>query len=96
MRKAIRDLRFSDGTVVPAGTILVAAASATHTDDNNYVNAHVFDPWRFYDARSGENGEPTKQQFASISVDYLPFGHGRHAWYVYPNCGTYDLSNDVC
>ena len=81
MRKALQDLRFSDGTVVPSGTLIVAAAMSTHMDEENYPNAEVFDPWRFSNMRE-EEGEITKHQFVSTSVDYVSFGHGKHAWYI--------------
>ena len=81
MRKAIRDLHFSDGTFVPAGTMLVAAAAAAHVDEENYTNAKVFDPWRFSNMREDDE-ESTKHQFVSTSIDYLSFGVGKHAWCV--------------
>ncbi|CAL1693826.1 unnamed protein product [Somion occarium] len=78
MRKAMKDIRFSNGLFIPAGTMIVAPAVAMHMDDENYTNADVFDPWRFSDLR-GEEGEITKHQFVSTSVDYIAFGHGKHA-----------------
>ena len=76
---ALKDVRFSDGTLIPANTMVVAAAAAMHMDEDYYVNAEVFDPWRFSNLRE-EKGESTKHHFVSTSVDYVPFGHGRHAW----------------
>ncbi|KAJ3488343.1 hypothetical protein NLI96_g2934 [Meripilus lineatus] len=78
MRKAKQDLTLSNGTFIPEGTICVAEALSTHTDENNYTNPDVFDPFRFSDMRE-EDGEGTKHQFVSTSTDYIPFGHGRHA-----------------
>ena len=78
MRLALKDLHFSDGTFIPRGTALVAAATATHMDEENYQNPELFSPWRFSDMR--EDGELTKHQFVSTSPDYVPFGHGKHAW----------------
>ena len=53
-------------------------------DDNNYNNAESFDPWRFVEKReSGEEGESVKHQFTNTSAEYLAFGFGKHAWYVY-------------
>lgn len=78
-RKAMQDVTFSNGTTIPAGTMVVAAATATHMDEGNYANATTFDPWRFSDMRE-EDGESLKHQFVSTSVEYVSFGHGKHAW----------------
>lgn len=81
-RKVLQPMTFSDGTVLPAGTTVSAASRAMHYDSKNYRDADVFSPWRFAELRENE-GEGTKHQMVSTSVDYTPFGHGRHAWYVY-------------
>jgi len=78
MRLARTPLTLSDGTYIPKGTVVAAAATPTHTDDENYTNPEVFDPFRFSDIR-GEDGQGTKHQFVHTSVDYLPFGHGKRA-----------------
>ncbi|KAH9929782.1 cytochrome P450 [Fomitopsis serialis] len=78
IRKAVVDLRLADGTVIPAGTLLGAAADATHCDDENYDDAGVFNPFRFSDMRQ-EESERIKHQFVSTSPEYVPFGHGKHA-----------------
>ena len=80
MRKALKDFTFSDGTFIPKGTSLVSPSESLHHDEEIYENAHSFDPFRFYNLRNLE-GENTKHHFASTSLDYLPFGHGKHAWY---------------
>ena len=79
MRMAMKDLTLSDGTFIPAKTIIVAPASPTHEDTDNYSNPLVFDPWRFSDMRA-EEGEGNKHQFVTTSTEYLVFGHGKHAW----------------
>ncbi|EMD42271.1 hypothetical protein CERSUDRAFT_110800 [Gelatoporia subvermispora B] len=76
-RIALRDLQLSDGTLVPAGALITAAASPTHNDDEYYPNAAEFDPFRFSKLR--EDGEGTKHQYVATSVDYIAFGHGKHA-----------------
>ena len=50
-----------------------------HYDEALYEDAETFDPWRFARMRESE-GESTKHQFVNTSVDYIPFGHGKHAW----------------
>ncbi|KAH9837371.1 cytochrome P450 [Rhodofomes roseus] len=78
IRKAMIDIRLADGTVIPAGTLVGAAADATHWDDDNYDDAGVFNPFRFSDMRADES-ERIKHQFVSTSPEYVPFGHGKHA-----------------
>ncbi|KAN0094344.1 Cytochrome P450 [Tylopilus felleus] len=76
-RKAVKDFTFSDGTFIPKGTSVAAAAWCLHLDDEYYDNPHVFDPFRFANMRDDEHD--TKHQFVSTSTEYLPFGHGKHA-----------------
>ncbi|KAI0828878.1 cytochrome P450 [Trametes gibbosa] len=77
-RKALKDITLHDGTVIPRGANVVAAADATHHDDSVYADADVFDPFRFSRLRE-QDGEATKHQFVNTSVDYISFGHGKHA-----------------
>jgi len=78
MRKTLQDTTLSDGTFLPAGTIVAGASSATHRDARSYENPDVFDPFRFADMRA-EDGANIKHQFVSTSPEYVPFGHGIHA-----------------
>ena len=77
-RKAVKDVTLSDGTRIPKGTLVAAAAVTAHSDDTRYTDPMVFDPFRFARMREGE-GEGTKHQMVHTSVEYMPFGHGRHA-----------------
>ncbi|CAL1702998.1 unnamed protein product [Somion occarium] len=77
-RRALRDFTFSDGTFIPKGEFVSAAAMPTHYDEEYYENPEVFNPWRFAEMRS-EDGEGTKHQMVSTSSEYIPFGHGKHA-----------------
>ena len=81
IRKVMKDVTLSDGTFLPKGTLVVAAAHSTHHDEANYADASAFDPFRFAKMREGE-GEGLKHQFVNTSLDYISFGHGRHAWCV--------------
>ena len=78
-RRALKDITLSDGTFIPQGSIFVAASASTHMDNQNYEDATVFNPWRFSDMREQEGGG-NRYQFVSTSVDFIPFGHGKHAW----------------
>lgn len=74
----MKDVTFSDGTYIPGGTIVAAVATSTHRDDQDYANADVFDPFRFWE----QEGEISKQHYVSTSPTNLGFGHGKHAWWV--------------
>lgn len=79
MRKTVKDVTMMDGTFIPKGTMVVTASDPAHFDENNYANASTFDPFRFSRMREGE-GQATKHQFVNTAVDFLVFGHGKHAW----------------
>ncbi|KAH9919404.1 cytochrome P450 [Fomitopsis serialis] len=78
MRKILQDTTLSDGTFLPAGTVVAGAASATHRDARSYENPDVFDPFRFSDMRN-EDDARIKHQFVSTSPEYVAFGGGKHA-----------------
>lgn len=78
-RKALEDFTFSDGTRVPAGTSVSASTTPTHYDGAYYEHPEVFNPWRFSDPKSADNGRK-KYGIVDISAGHLPFGFGRHAW----------------
>jgi len=78
LRKTMQDITFSDGTLIPAGTLVASASTATHRDARNYENPDVFDPFRFADMRM-EDGAGIKHQYVSSSPEYVAFGHGKHA-----------------
>jgi len=77
-RRAVKDYTFSDGTFVPKGTFLAAAARPVHRDGELYENGTEFNPWRFSDLRVKE-GESLKYQMTSVGTENLPWGHGKHS-----------------
>lgn len=87
-RYALREYTFQDGTVIPKGAFVTASLHSVHMDENNFENATMFKPWRFSEMREVE-GESTKHQFTNATYDYLSFGFGKHAWYVF-------LPSSVC
>ena len=78
---ALKDFRFSDGTLIPKGGLVTAATLAIHRDEEYYPNPDVFDPWRFADIRD-EEGESFKHQMVHASLKNTSFGVGKYAWYV--------------
>ena len=85
-RKALVDYTLSDGTFLPAGTFISVNGDHAHFSDSNYANAQEFDGFRFYamdDEKAAQASEGSvKQHMVTTSVDYVPFGHGKHAWCV--------------
>ncbi|KAI3621968.1 cytochrome p450 [Moniliophthora roreri] len=79
-RKPLENFTFSNGTVVPAGTIIVASPRAIHFDENHYPNPSEFDAFRSY--RMNEKSGNMKHQMATPETNYLAFGIGKHAWRV--------------
>ncbi len=92
MRKILQDIHLSDGTFIPAETIVIVPSTATQLDEANYPNAAAFDPWRFYDMRE-EDGNSLKFQYTNTALDYISFGHGKHAWYVAKHVSWRDQLN---
>lgn len=81
MRKTLMDTTLSDGTFIPSGTLIAGASTATHRDSRNFDHPDSFDPSRFVEMRNDGLAD-AKHQFVSISPEYIPFGLGKHAWYV--------------
>ncbi|KAI0668027.1 cytochrome P450 [Trametes maxima] len=77
-RVAMKDVTLDDGTFIPRGTFVSAASYPTHHDNSLYADPEYFDPFRFARLREEEGGA-TRHQFVNTSVDYMPFGHGKHA-----------------
>lgn len=78
----MKDITLRDGTVVPRGTTIIATTYDIHHNSAKYENPDVFDPFRFSRVRADSEEERVKNQLVNTSVDYMPFGHGKHAWYV--------------
>jgi len=76
-RMALRDFTFSNGTVIPAGTIVSVASYAMHRDDEIYERADTMNPFRFSDMRAQE-GESIKHQMVGVDSSFMLFGGGRH------------------
>ena len=70
---------FSDGSYVPHGTYLAVPTHEVHHDGANYSAPDVFDGFRFYNMRTSDEAESVKHQMVNTGLDYLAFGHGRHA-----------------
>lgn len=84
-RKAFTDYTMSDGTFLPKGSFVSVNADAVHFNDSNYAHADEFDGFRFCkedDEKAAASESSVKHQMVTTSVEYVPFGHGKHAWCV--------------
>ncbi|GJE99516.1 cytochrome P450 [Phanerochaete sordida] len=77
-RMALKNFTFSDGTVIPQGTVVVTPPYATHFDEENYQDAAVFNPWRHVNEKK-QDGDASRHQFITTSTTYVAWGHGKHA-----------------
>ncbi|KAF8503961.1 cytochrome P450, partial [Gautieria morchelliformis] len=77
-RLALQEFTFSDGTRVPKGALVSAVSTPRHLDEEVYPDAKTFKGFRFSDMRE-EEGEGAKNQMVATSLDFLTFGHGKHA-----------------
>ncbi|KAH6682152.1 cytochrome P450 [Plectosphaerella plurivora] len=74
-RNALKEFRFSDGTVLPVGTKVGACSKILHYDPEVYQNPEVFDGFRFLDPKYAEVKENSP---VNTSRSFHVFGHGRH------------------
>jgi cytochrome P450 len=76
------DFVFSDGTTVPAGSIVGVPSSLVHQDPNVYEDPTRFDGFRFVKMkeRVDLDGHFNKKfDLVTINPDFVGFGQGRHA-----------------
>ncbi|KAL0574343.1 hypothetical protein V5O48_007605 [Marasmius crinis-equi] len=77
-RVALEEFVFTNGTVIPAGTLLATSPSALHFDETFYSNPFEFDGFRSYRERQLE-GENLKHQMVTPGPNYVTFGAGKQA-----------------
>ncbi|KAF8581004.1 cytochrome P450 [Ramaria rubella] len=75
-RRAMKEYTFSDGTRLPKGTF-VSVAALRHLDEEVYNNASSFNGFRFSEIPDEARNN---NQMVATKIDYLAFGHGRHAY----------------
>ncbi|KAG7093930.1 hypothetical protein E1B28_007565 [Marasmius oreades] len=84
IRLAIKPFRFSDGVVIPPGTMLSADALGFQSDPEQWRDADHFDPFRFCEGDDRTSNE--KGRIVNTSYNFLAFGHGRNScpgrWFV--------------
>jgi len=77
-RTAVNDYTFSDGTLIPRGTMVAVALDNVNLNEKNYPDPLTFDPWRFVKLKEQDT---TGKRFDIVTtgLDSLSFGYGRHA-----------------
>jgi len=81
-RLALRPFTFSNGVIIPAGTLIAVPSSAIHMDEEIYSNPERFDGLRFSKLSGcNRNGDVTMTGHSAVSISpkHLAFGLGRHA-----------------
>ncbi|KAI6043533.1 cytochrome P450 [Pisolithus marmoratus] len=78
-RKALRDMRLSDGTMIPKGTVVSFPMYAIHHDQDIYEDPDVFDPLRFVRLEDTRQDPDSRFQLVSVSRESLTFGLGKMA-----------------
>ncbi|KAI1339109.1 cytochrome P450 [Xylariaceae sp. FL0016] len=74
-RNARKDFRFSDGTLLPAGSKVGAVTLALQRDPEVFENPDIFDGFRFYQATPSDTKPST---MVNTGSNFHLFGHGRH------------------
>ena len=92
-RYSLKPFQFSNGAVVPQGTLIACVAQAMHEDDqyrykepaDGGASLRDFHPWRNlsgeYAGQVSEVGA-VKRRLGTTAATTINFGHGRHAWCV--------------
>jgi cytochrome P450 len=83
-RKALRPHTFSDGTYIPAGTIIGVPPTPHQLDSDNYANPNELDPFRFENTK---DGDITRKHFTSVDTEYISFGFG--------GCGSACIGSEI-
>lgn len=78
-RKALQDVKLSDGTVIPKGAFAAIPTYAIHHDQDIYEHPDVFDPLRFVRLQDARQGPESRFQLVAVSRDSLAFGFGKSA-----------------
>ncbi|KAI0004374.1 cytochrome P450 [Xylariaceae sp. FL0662B] len=84
-RYVAKPVTLSDGTRLPAGSMIETPHALAMTDSTVFENPEEWDAHRFVNLRNGTSkdllGYKNKEQyqFATVTKDFMHFGYGRHA-----------------
>lgn len=79
VRVARQEYTFKDGMKIPKGAAVAAPIELLHNEAADVTNPDEFDGFRYSNMR-GESTGMTKHQMVNTDLNYLLFGHGKHAW----------------
>ncbi|KAK5310325.1 hypothetical protein LTR93_012057 [Exophiala xenobiotica] len=74
-----RDIKLSDGALIPAGTLIKFPTTAMHFDPENISDPEKFDGFRFSKTRDAAGVQGAGHQFAGVAKSSMNFGYGKHA-----------------
>jgi len=81
-RYTLVDFTFSDGTFIPAGTVISVPSDGVQLDPQTYEDPLTFDGFRFIKMkeRAALQGYPDKNyDVVTVNSEFVAFGQGRHA-----------------
>ncbi|PVH83978.1 putative Ent-kaurene oxidase [Cadophora sp. DSE1049] len=104
-RGVLKEVNKKDGVTLPSGQHLPRGtkvgihAYPVHHDEDYYKDPYTFNPMRF--CTQGEklgdgpaySGKNKGTALVTTSSAFMPFSHGRHAWYVLNHCHDSLLTN---
>ncbi|KAJ4263157.1 hypothetical protein NW762_006779 [Fusarium torreyae] len=79
IRKVMKPISLSDGTLLPAGTKVLAPQAGIALDERYFPDPERFDALRFYKLRQESSEANNRWQFTSLSDTYINFGAGKNA-----------------
>ncbi|KAI0727700.1 cytochrome P450 [Fomitopsis betulina] len=80
-RKAMKDITFSDGTTVPAGSY-ISSPFCVHYDEEFYPDPMKFDPTRHMNETLSNGMANNSSGMFRTNSHYLVFGHGKYPWFL--------------
>ncbi|KAM5356401.1 hypothetical protein ACJ41O_003047 [Fusarium nematophilum] len=79
IRKVMKPISLSDGTLLPAGTKVLAPQAGISIDERYFPDPERFDALRFYKLRQESSEASNRWQFTSLNDTNINFGAGKHA-----------------
>ncbi|KAF5006595.1 hypothetical protein FDECE_7031 [Fusarium decemcellulare] len=79
IRKVMKPISLSDGTLLPAGTKVLAPQAGISTDERYFPDPERFDALRFFKLRQESDEASNRWQFTSLNDTNINFGAGKHA-----------------
>ncbi|KAF5018726.1 hypothetical protein F66182_9285 [Fusarium sp. NRRL 66182] len=79
IRKVMKPISLSDGTLLPPGTKVIAPQAGISLDERYFPDPERFDALRFYKMRQESTEASNRWQFTSLNDTNTNFGAGKHA-----------------